>query len=151
MFKGIHLLLWMIIVIAAVPTAVDIYRTAAPASIWMEVKSVKVSDTYTGVSPAMAVDRTIKRSFTASWVAEVHSRQQDGSFATVCTGSGTNEYKPEDSLPLNIDLDWWTFPEKCKLTEGVYQVLTVWNVKPSNYPTKRVENVSNTFQVVDRS
>jgi hypothetical protein len=126
---------------------IDLYRAAVPASIWMEVSSVRVADTVQGDSPTLEVDREIKRSFSAHWVAEVHKQQIDGSFATVCTGNGRNEYTPKDSLPTNLDLDWWTFPERCMLNVGTYRVLTVWQVSPSNYPTKRVENMSNMFEV----
>ncbi len=147
MSRNTNLMLLLLLPLAAAPSFVDAYRAVIPASFWMSVRDVHVSDGYEGRSPKLEVDREIKKSFTASWIAEVHAKQENGKFATVCTGNGENLYKPEDSLPQSLDLDWWTYPERCNLGVGTYRVFTVWNVEPHNYPAKRVENTSNTFQI----
>jgi hypothetical protein len=142
-------MLLLLLPLAAMPALADVYRAAIPASYWMKVQEVHVSDSYVNRSPRLEVAREIKKQFTASWIAEVHAKQDNGTFATVCTGNGENLYKPEDSLPINLDLDWWTYPKRCNLGPGTYRVFTVWKVEPQNYPTKWVENTSNVFQITD--
>lgn len=119
-----------------------------PSSYWFEVRQVVVNDTVAGVSPTMAVDRTIHTSFRGWWVAEVEKQQSHGGFSVVCAQSGRNNYNADAGLPDALDLDWWTYPLHCELTPGRYRVDTTWSFSPASFPEKHVHYVSNEFLVM---
>lgn len=129
---------WLLIVSAA---NVD---KALPASYWLEVTNVHVSDAIEGQPRNMVVSRIIKRPFRAKWIAEVE--RWDGSqFEIVqnCTGRGENAYSPENRLPKNLTLAWWVYPTVCVLPAGQYRVETVWTLENG----KEVRAVSNVFTI----
>lgn len=120
-----------------------------PASFWFEVERVHVFDTRDGRSPAMYVDRTIRRPFVARWLVTVMREGRDGFFSTYCPPApGRNDYRPGSGLPDELDLEWWIAPAKCALIPGRYQVRTVWTMEfPGIMPEKQVRATSNIFTV----
>lgn len=92
-----------------------------PADSLMEVHQVAVADHYPGENPPVVYDRTIHRQFFARWVAKVYPV---GTLTTVCTGSGSHDYDPEDQI-VNVTLEWYLESE-CKLPPGQYYMKTAW-------------------------
>lgn len=117
-----------------------------PASYWFTVKSVHVSDSVAASSPLMKVDRIIRREFDADWNAEVE-REVQGRFLLVCQGRGHNTYSPDNALPDHLDLNWWTYPKRCDLAPGRYRVTTSWKIRPDRLSPRRVQAISNTFEI----
>ena len=114
----------------------------------MEVRSVHIGDTMAGISPVMRVDRTIRTNFTAEWNADVERLMGNSRYVHVCTGSGLGNYAVDNDLPDPLDLDWWTYPNKCApITPGKYRVETTWTIMLPGGLTKEVRVVSNTFNV----
>lgn len=117
-----------------------------PVSYWFDVRSVNISNSIAGVSPRMAVDRTINRPFRADWRITV-LKQIDSGWTSVCTAPGSNDYGPDARLPPDLDLDWWTFPTECNLVPGTYTVRTLWEVKVLGFLSKDIRILSNIFTV----
>lgn len=115
-----------------------------PASYWLTVTSVHVHDAPQGIAPRMSVIRTIHRDFSATWVAEV---EQETSFGFVvmpeCTAGMKQNYRIENKLPERLDLDWWTYPVKCRPKPGRYRVDTSWTLTTG----QTVRYASNIFTV----
>lgn len=115
-----------------------------PGGFWLTVESVHVHDAPHGIAPRMSVSRTIHHDFTATWIAEV---EQETSFGFVvlpqCTGTGTQNYRTENRLPERLDLDWWTFPVKCRPEPGRYRVDTSWTLSTGQV----IRQPSNIFTV----
>jgi len=136
---------WMIIFVlwAMAMTAPSLNRFI-PSSVWMSVHSIHVDDAKAGEVPTMRVERTIRREFRASWVAEVE-RLTLGGFEILpnCVGRGTNSYSPDARLPARLDLDWWLFPTACKLHPGQYRLETRWTLSGG----QEVRALSNIFTV----
>lgn len=120
---------------------------AVPASWWLEVEVVHVEDAAEGEAPRMHVGRVIHRPFRAEWVATVMRDGGEGVFYTFCTASGINDYGPVAALPVDLDLDWWTYPIRCGLPPGRYLVKTLWTIDPIYFPEKVVRARSNIFTV----
>jgi len=127
---------WVILVVTAL----------WPASYWLQVDYVIVHDTVEGTPPRMSVSRTIKRPFLGSWLATVLERESGG-FSAYCPAPGVNDYRPENVLPDDLDLNWWTFPKECDLPPGDYKVSTVWMIDPPLMPRKTIRVMSNVFTV----
>ena len=89
---------------------------------WLTVTRVQVHNSSEDASPKMIVAREVHRPFHGHWTATV--KAVDGTIA--CVANGDSDYKPETKLPVQIDLDWWTFPTKCALPPGDYTVFTSW-------------------------
>ncbi|WP_127524092.1 hypothetical protein [Mesorhizobium sp. Z1-4] len=117
-----------------------------PASFWFDVERVHVHDAVEGSTPLMDVDRTIKRPFRGHWVATVMRKSGNG-FYTFCTANGENDYSPEAQFPDIIDLNWWTWPTRCVLPVGTYQLRTLWTIEPAIFPTKELRITSNVFRI----
>lgn len=130
-----------------------IYYTAPdliPTSHWFTVRTVVVSDTRVGVSPAMLIDRTIERPFFAWWTVTVRKVvMRDGGLAYVpaCLASGQGIYNPRARVPADADLDWWTQPTKCNLSAGQYVVSTQWTLDVAGLKNRTIIKDSNTFRV----
>lgn len=118
---------------------------------WLVVRNVKIFDTIEGISPKMEVSRVVRKPFRGQWLAEVSAIHPDGSVSAVCAGSGQNRYEPEDKMPPNLDLDWWTYPIKCNLPVGRYYVDTVWTLRPIGVNPMEVTFTSNEFEVKPRN
>lgn len=123
-----------------------IYEYATPAQSWLDVRSIRVSDTTTNKSPVLLVDRTINQPFFGFWTVNVLRQDQDG-FTSICTAHGSNDYEPDAHLPKLIDLDWWTYPTKCILPSGQYIMRTLWTFKGFPWFDKQVRATSNIFTV----
>ncbi len=123
------------------------WRSWVPAEFWFEVRSVYILDTVEGTSPAMDLDRVIRRPFNGRWIVTVMRKGPGGAFYTHCTASGTHDYRPENALPPDLDLDWWTWPRVCGLTPGIYRVHAAWFLRIDGWPTKSVRTTSNAFTV----
>ena len=120
----------------------------APASDWMVVTSVKVSDTVVNVAPAMKVDRTIKQVFEGRWIVDVEKLQPGGRFEQVCSLHGESVYSPDNDPPANLTLSWWADPVDCTPREpGRYRVETIWRVLLNGGLTKDIHVLSNIFTV----
>lgn len=117
-----------------------------PASFWFDVRYVRVNDSVAGIPPVMEVDRAIHRDFRADWTATV-MRKGAGGFSTFCVARGGSDYRPDASLPDDLDLDWWTWPTKCVLPPGTYRVKTLWVLHLPIFPDKEVRSTSNVFEV----
>lgn len=117
-----------------------------PAENWLEVGSVFVHDTVEGVPPKMEVERTIHQPFRGTWLVEVNRKQGSGFYA-FCTASGMNNYEPADTLPVPMDLNFWTWPTECRLPPGEYQIDTVWTIRPADYGPREITRSSNVFTV----
>lgn len=120
------------------------YAQMMPASHWFRVDRVEVLDADALSIPPMIVERQIRRPFRATWVVTV-MREGGGGFYTFCTARGENDYLPENTLPEDLNLDWWTWPHHCSLPAGRYYVNTAWTLYPAGYPPKEVRIRSNTF------
>jgi len=118
-----------------------------PASRWMDVYSVKISDGVVGLPPAMKVERVIHRPFYGEWTAETEQLKADGSFEIVCQAAGKSNYSPENSLPSNLELNWWTAPTRCELPEGKYRTETVWRIFPTGIAPRTIRVISNVFEI----
>lgn len=116
---------------------------------WLVVRKVNISDATEGQSPRMDVDRVIRQRFRGTWLADV-SRREGAGYVAVCSGSGQSNYVPGDQLPVNLDLDWWTYPVRCHLPPGCYEVDTVWTIRPPSVPPMEVRAVSNEFCIKPR-
>lgn len=146
----------ILVTIASIPSIVSIYKEFAPASDWLVVDKVFVHDAGEGIPNPMDVDRTIVSDFTGEWVAEIHAMDPNrGAFSHHCSSKGENEYHTTDQLPptgvgpKDLNINWWTWPKKCKLTKGKYRIDTIWRIKPLNYPQKEVRHSSNVFEVTE--
>lgn len=117
-----------------------------PMGIWFEVRSVQVLDSVVGQSPRMIVDRTIRMPFTASWSVTVLNIREDG-FEPICSASGQNDYDTTNLLPVDLDLDWWTWPTKCTLPVGQFVVRTVWTIPLFGALRKDIRVLSNPFKI----
>lgn len=125
------------------------YLTLPHASLWFEVDDVYVADAAVGSVPVMKVDRTIHLPFRGRWTATVMRKGPLG-FYTFCTANGENDYSPSSELPPVVDLNWWTWPTKCELPPGTYQLRTLWTIYPPLFPAKEIRSVSNEFTVSGR-
>jgi hypothetical protein len=117
-----------------------------PSSLWLQVNSVNVSNSTVGVPPAMVVDQVISRPFLADWTVTVMKKNQNG-FYSSCSAHGQTDYSPDSTLPKNLTLDLWTWPDKCPLDAGTYYIRTLWDLRVLGGLTKEERVTSNIFQV----
>lgn len=137
---------WTPLTFLLVMSAAWLVASAWPASFWFDARKVHFSDIVVGTSPAMTLDRTIKRPFDGAWTVAI--RRWDGGWVSHCNAAGSQPYKTDSKLPKAPDLKWWTWGQCHPLTVGRYEVTTVWNLNlPWPLPDKRVELVSNVFEV----
>lgn len=147
---------FLLTAIAAIPLALSciglltVTTELVPSSNWLEIErrgGVIVSDASVGDPITLQVERHIHRSFLATWLAEVERKEQSG-YSAFCSSTGANEYAPDNELPLELDLDWWTYPVQCELPPGTYRVTTVWTLDTGFFGFKRVKSISNDFQIL---
>lgn len=134
-------------IIFMLAAAAQEWRRWVPAEFWFEVRSVHVHDTVAGVSPRMDLDRVIRRPFNARWIVTVMREGPGGGFYTHCTAVGNHDYRPENILPPDLDLDWWTWPRVCELPPGSFRVNAAWFMRIDGWPPKTVRAGSNVFVV----
>jgi hypothetical protein len=116
-----------------------------PASWWLEVRDVNLSDAQQGGPVVMAVDRSVHRSFRGHWSVTV--RQWDGAgWVTYCNAQGSSNYRADARFPVPLTLKWWTDGQCYDLSPGKYRITTRWQID-APLPSKTVTAESNVFEV----
>ena len=121
-----------------------------PVSFWFEPRSITISDTVEGKSPAIILDRSINRAFYADWSVTVRQavpREGGMTYVIACNASGATTYRPTAEVPPDATLDWWTQPIKCVQKPGQYVVSSTWTLTVWGYWKKQVSLESSTFRV----
>lgn len=127
--------------------AVYLIYAGLPVSLWLDVRSVHVSDTVSGQQPVMVVDRTIKRNFDAVWRVELEREFSEGRFGIVEIARGDSSYNPDAQLPEPLTMDWWTYPKEFRLLPGRYRIETCWRIAMDIIADRRKCIMSNVFEV----
>lgn len=124
-------------------------KETTPATEWFSVRNISVPDFVKGEDPAVVYDRVISKPFSGTWNVEVHPVSAAEDYP-VCTGSGTNLYKPNETLPeKGITLSWFV-GRVCDLPEGQYNLEVNYEIRPEGYPTKQYSATSNIFRVLPK-
>lgn len=124
-------------------------QQALPASFWFAPGATLVESARAGECPRMVFDREIKRPFQADWVVTILRERRDGQgFRTYVTYTGENDYRPENQLPIDLDLCWWTWQTSLDLPPGRYRVNTIWTLHLTGGGVREVRRTSNTFQIL---
>ena len=141
---------------AALYGAANIHH-ALPTGWWFEPGNIMIEDARVGECPNMIFDRAINRPFYGEWTVTVMRRTSTGGYATWLTYSGANDYRPDNSLPSDLDLCWWTWTPQLgvppqdwvvPLPSGSYRVNTLWRVYPRRDETPReIRRSSPSFTV----
>jgi hypothetical protein len=123
-------------------------KAGVSASQWFTVNDIFVPDHTSADDPIMTYDRTIKTEFRGFWVTEVQRKVDDGSFILECSGSGINDYEPQDYIPNN-QVRWsWFVGNKCQtLPAGEYRLRSSWIMRRMDWPDKQTVAYSNVFRV----
>lgn len=132
--------------VAGASSIIDLRRNLDPATDWLSVSEVHVHDALVGEPPVLSVKRVIKRPFFGEWIATVR-RASDGTLAFACLAEGRASYATDAKLPPGLNMDWWTFPTKCRLEPGRYRLDTDWRIWPPDHPLKQLRVQSNIFEV----
>lgn len=118
-----------------------------PASWWLEVRDVRVSDAGVNEPVVMAVDRSVNRSFTATWTVVVRRWEFEG-WSVACQTTSQSNYEPGAVLPERLTLSWWTSGACADLKPGRYSMTTIWRIDPPPFlPTKMITVKSNIFEI----
>lgn len=125
----------------------SVLQSNLPASWWFEPGAVRVEDAVYGECPVLNFDREINRPFRADWTVTVLRRSPSGGWYTFGTYQGSNDYRPDNSLPDDLDLCWWTWQTELQLLPGEYRVNTLWVVMPPNGGPREIRRTSNAFNV----
>lgn len=121
---------------------------------YMMVGDIGVSDAEYGEDHVVSVDREILRTFTGVWTVEVNSNAEGTD--PICAASGTNVYKPADTVPDQIQLHhWWMFDGRpvemqCRtypLPVGCYTATTVWHLRSKGKLIEDIIRISPEFCV----
>ncbi len=118
-----------------------------PASMWFDVRYVRVPDAKANEPIKMLVAREIKRPFQGTWTVAVRQLLDNGSLYTVCHASGASHYNVRAALPDSVDLQWWTRGECKTLQPGKYLIETAWQMQLPILPDKHIDISSNIFEV----
>lgn len=118
-----------------------------PASWWLDVRSVIVSDVRVGEQTVLVAERKVKRAFRGAWNATI--MQWDGyGWVTFCNAYGSGNYRTEARFPVPLTLKWWTDAQCHELPAGRYKMHTTWRVLDLPLmPDKIVEVDSNVWEV----
>lgn len=119
-----------------------------PASWWLDVRSVTVSDGKW--PPVMVVDRDIRRDFYGSYNVAVY-RYENGGWVAVCTARRERLYRAGAHLPAALTLEWWTDGGDCSASKlnvpGRYNMTTTWVINMPYLPDREVSVRSNIWSV----
>lgn len=124
-----------------------VFAQMAPASWWLDVRSVTVADTSANATPTLVVDRSIHQDFAGTYTVDVERRGPRGRYSVVCSARNSTNYRTDAGFPDPLTLDWWTWPVQCQIGPGTYRVETRWRIEPDLFPDKIVQVMSNTFTV----
>lgn len=123
-------------------------RDMVSPSAWFEVREVFVPDHVEGSNPLIVYDRIIHEEFRGFWVVEVQRREVDGTTYMVCSGSGVNDYEPEDTIPdSRVAWDWF-IGRACIVPPGGYRLRVSYDLTRIGWPVKQVVAISNNFRVL---
>lgn len=131
-------------------------RDILPPSAWFQVHEVFVPDFTEGENPMILYDRIIREEFRGFFVVEVQRQLENGLWFADCSGSGVNDYTPEDALPQAADtpgnyvtLDWFInrAGSPCRPEPGEYRLRTSYELSRPNWPVKTTLNISNVFTI----
>lgn len=136
------------------------YRSAAPASEWMEVTDVHVSTALVGEDPwIIAMDREYRFEGNMRMDWEVSVFNKSGSFWTpLCSARGfDSSYSKFTTVPVPVGLlDWWMGikdPDKqCTqwpFPAGQTCMFTSWWFTPEGYPKKTYQDQKRCWQTVE--
>jgi hypothetical protein len=124
-------------------------RAGVAAQNWLTVNDIYVPDHEAGSNPEITYDRTIKEPFQGFWVVEVQRRAADGTFVLECSGSGINDYEPQDYIPNNIVRWSWFIGKSCSdIPAGTYRIRASWTLRRAGWPEKQLVAYSNIFRVL---
>lgn len=129
-----------ILVMWAVLGSFAVYRASLPASYWFDVQqtSVRYDPAVTDGCYPMEVDRDINRPFFGEWVVTIMRKNDKSGFYTYITFQGSIDYRPENKLPDNLNLCWWTWSKELGVTlenhsislpPGIYRIHTLWKLE----------------------
>ena len=123
------------------------FQAALPAAWWFDAGAVRVFDTTVSEPCArMDFDRVIEREFYAQWTVTLMKQNGTGGYFTYDTFSGANDYRPENELPEQLDLCWWSWADTLRLLPGTYKVHTLWKLQVDG-GTREIRRTSNAFEV----
>lgn len=123
------------------------FQAALPASWWFDAGNVRVSNaTVSEPCALMEFDRRIEREFFARWTVTIMRQNTAGGYYTYRTYPGSNDYRPENDLPENLDLCWWTWQQTLHLIPGTYRVHTLWKLEVDG-GVREIRRTSNPFTV----
>lgn len=120
-----------------------------PASHWLSVKTIHISDASQGAPVVMIVDREIVRPFVGRYNVSIHAWVNNAWQAHCNTPiSDPWTYKVGAKYPVPLTLQWWTEGKCHPLPPGKYMVTTSWYLYDLGiFPDKRVTVESNIFEV----
>lgn len=132
----------------AIDNIQDQRKAGVSADQWFSVNDIYVPDHGQFEDTVLTYDRTIKSPFRGFWVTEVQRQMPDGSFALECSGSGINDYEPQDYIPNN-QVKWtWFVGQRCQtLPRGEYRLRASWVMRKLDWPDKQVVAYSNVFRI----
>lgn len=122
-------------------------RYNLPASWWFQPGPIIISDAAMNECPALSFDRDINRPFHAEWVVTIMRQRPGGGFSTYKTFRGENDYRPENNLPDDPELCWWSWVDELNLPAGKYRVHTLWVLNLTHGGERQVRRSSNVFQI----
>lgn len=147
------------IALATMPLARGAAMMLTPASKWLDVHAVYVSDAWVGECPVMHVRRQINRDFVGRFTATLHrevdpddDHREAGWVIVPPTSTSVAPYRVGARLPNPLMLDWWMEWKTCPvLAPGRYSVTTVWSIEPDGIYSPQVTAISNVFTIRNRS
>lgn len=123
-------------------------RDTAPPDEYMTVGQIGIPDFFEGENPLISYDRTIHKTFSATWTAEI---QRAGTNAAMCISTHTSNYSPDKKLPEGgPTLNWFMFREPlpdCTVKGGNYRVYVCWTIDRLDAIDVRMCKTSNVFTV----
>lgn len=120
----------------------------APASLWLDMRSIRISDSKPGIAPAMFVDRSINLSFGGNRTVVVMRKNLNG-FSYFCSTQGYFDFVAGSPVPTDINLSQWMTRDDCVLPAGQYIVQFSWDIRVLGALDKYVRVTSNVFTIAD--
>lgn len=129
--------------------ATSVVRDALPASWWLDAGELRVSDAPRGTCNQITFNRAINRPFYGEWLATLQRENRRGEFSVYRVYTGRGDYRPDASLPDNLDLGWWFEVDRCHWRPGTYRLLTQWKINPDAGSPRYVRRTSEPFEIVN--